>query len=123
MGASAAAGAEPTGREADGLARRLDRPMSVLGLLFVLVVLGQSLAREPWLVTTLTVVGWLLWAVFVAEFALRALRASDQRRFWSRNWWQLVFLAVPFLRFVRALSVLRAARVGGILSAAVRGSR
>lgn len=68
-------------------------------------------------------VGWLLWAVFVAEFALRALRASDQRRFWSRNWWQLVFLAVPFLRFVRALSVLRAARVGGILSAAVRGSR
>ena len=86
-------------------------------------VLPQSLAREPWLVTTLTVVGWLLWAVFVAEFALRALRASDQRRFWSRNWWQLVFLAVPFLRFVRALSVLRAARVGGILSAAVRGSR
>jgi voltage-gated potassium channel len=86
-------------------------------------VLPQSLAREPWLVTTLTVVGWLLWAVFVAEFALRALRASDQRRFWSRNWWQLVFLAVPFLRFVRVLSVLRAARVGGILSAAVRGSR
>ena len=97
--------------------------MSVLGLVFVLVVLGQSLAREPWLVTTLTVVGWLLWAVFVAEFTLRALRAPDQRRFWSRNWWQLVFLAVPFLRFARALSVLRAARVGGILSAAVRGSR
>src|SRR4028119_379129 len=84
-----AAAADPPGREADGLARRLDRPMSVLGLVFVLVVLGQSLAREPWLVTTLTVVGWLLWAVFVAEFALRALRASDQRRFWSRNWWQL----------------------------------
>ena len=123
MGASAAGVVEPTGREADGLARRLDRPMSVLGLVFVLVVLGQSLAREAWLVTVLAVVGWLLWAVFVAEFALRALRASDQRRFWSRNWWQLVFLAVPFLRFVRALSVLRAARVGGILSAAVRGSR
>ena len=42
MGARAAA--EPPGREADGLARRLDRPMSVLGLVFVLVVLGQSLA-------------------------------------------------------------------------------
>ncbi|TFV57274.1 hypothetical protein E4P41_14795 [Geodermatophilus sp. DF01-2] len=123
MGASAAAGPEPTEREAEGLARRLDRPMSVLGLVFVLVVLGQSLAREAWLVTTLTVVGWLLWAVFVAEFAFRAFRARDRRRFWARNWWQLVFLAVPFLRFARALSVLRAARVGGILSAAVRGSR
>ncbi|SNS41500.1 voltage-gated potassium channel [Geodermatophilus pulveris] len=97
--------------------------MSVLGLVFVLVVLGQSLAREAWLVTTLTVAGWVLWAVFVVEFSLRAYRAPDRRRFWARNWWQLVFLAVPFLRFVRALSVLRVARLGGILSAAVRGSR
>lgn len=123
MGARTAARTEPDGREAGGLARRLDRPMSVLGLVFVLVVLAQGLAREAWLVTTLTVVGWVLWAVFVAEFALRAYRAPDRRRFWARNWWQLVFLAVPFLRFVRALSVLRVARVGGILSAAVRGSR
>jgi voltage-gated potassium channel len=109
--------------ETEGLARRLDKPMGVLGLVFVLVVLGQSLAREPWLVTTLTVVGWVAWAIFVAEFAFRALTATDRRRFWARNWWQVIFLAVPFLRFARALTVLRAARVGGVLSAAVRGSR
>ncbi len=109
--------------EREGLARRLDRPMGVLGLVFVLVVLGQSLARDAWLVTTLTVVGWLFWAVFVAEFAFRALRAHDQRRFWARNWWQVVFLVLPFLRFARALTLLRTARVGGVLSAAVRGSR
>jgi voltage-gated potassium channel len=109
--------------EAEGLARRLDKPMGVLGLVFVLVVLGQSLAREPWLVTTLSVLGWLAWAVFVGEFAYRAVSARDRRRFWSRNWWQLIFLALPFLRFARALALLRAARVGGVLSAAVRGSR
>lgn len=109
--------------EAEGLARRLDKPMGVLGLVFVLVVLGQSLARETWLVTTLAVVGWLLWAVFVAEFGYRAVTARDKRRFWSRNWWQLLFLALPFLRFARALTLLRAARVGGVVSAAVRGSR
>lgn len=115
--------------ETEGLARRLDKPMGVLGLVFVLVVLGQSLAREPWLVTTLTVLGWLAWAIFVAEFAYRALTARDKRRFWTRNWWQLIFLAVPFLRFFRALTFLRfarvarVARVGGVLSAAVRGSR
>ena len=113
----------PDSPEREGLARRLDRPMGVLGLVFVLVVLGQSLARDPWLVTTLTVVGWLFWAVFVAEFAFRALRARDQRRFWARNWWQVLFLVLPFLRFARALTLLRAARVGGVLSAAVRGSR
>ena len=109
--------------ETEGLARRLDRPMGVLGLVFVLVVLGQSLAREPWLVTTLAVTGWLCWAVFVAEFVLRAARARDKKVFWRRNWWQVLFLVLPFLRFARALTLLRAARVGGVLSAAVRGSR
>jgi voltage-gated potassium channel len=49
---------EPARPEDEGLTHRLDRPMGVLGLVFVLVVLGQSLAREPWLVTKLTVVGW-----------------------------------------------------------------
>ncbi len=109
--------------EAEGLARRLDRPMGVLGLAFLLVVIGQSLAREEWLVTGLSVAGWVLWAVFVAEFTYRAVTAGDHRRFWTRNWWQVIFLALPFLRFARALTVLRAARVGGVLSATVRGSR
>ncbi len=109
--------------EREGLARRLDRPMGVLGLVFVLVVLGQSLARKSWLVTVLSVVGWLCWGVFVAEFLHRAMRARDRRRFWARNWWQVLFLALPFLRFARALTLLRAARLGGVVSAAVRASR
>ena len=109
--------------QAERLARRLDRPMGALGLVFLLVVLGQSLAEDGRLVTALTISGWLLWLVFVAEFALRAYVAKHQRRFWARNWWQLVFLAVPFLRFARVFSLLRAARVGAVLSAAIRGSR
>ncbi|WP_052090631.1 hypothetical protein [Modestobacter caceresii] len=109
--------------ETEGLATKLDRPMGVLGLVFVLIVLGQALAREPWLVTTLSVLGWICWAVFVSEFVFRAVRAPSQRRFWLRNWWQLIFLALPFLRFARALTLLRTARVGGVLSAAIRGSR
>lgn len=115
--------------DAELLAARLDRPMGVLGLIFVLVVLGQVLAREPWLVTTFTVVGWICWAVFVAEFALRAHIAGWSAQFWRRSWWQVLFLAVPFLRFFRALALFRVARVarvvrlGGVLSAGVRGSR
>lgn len=114
---------------AELVARRLDTPMSLLGLVFLLVVLAQVLAESPGAVRFLTVVGWLLWAVFVAEFALRAWIAKDQRTFWARNWWQVLFLAVPFLRFARALSLLRfaritrAARAGSVLSAAVRSSR
>ena len=115
---------EPRGlSSAESLARRLDKPMGILGVLFLLVVLGQSTATHDGLVAGLSVAGWALWVVFVAELALRAYVAQDQRRFWARNWWQVLFLVLPFLRFVRALSLLRAARVGGVLSSAVRGSR
>lgn len=110
---------------AERLAVRLDRPMGVLGILFLFVVLGQVLASDPVLVTVFSVLGWVFWGIFVAEFVLRAVVARSID-FWRRNWWQVLFLAVPFLRFFRALSVIRVApvaRLGGILTAGVRGSR
>ncbi len=109
--------------EDEGLARRLDKPMGVLGIIFLLVALGQSLAEEAWLVSALTISSWLLWALFVAEFTVRAVTARDRRRFWRKNWWQILFLVLPFLRFARALRGLRAARAVGVVAAAVRGSR
>jgi len=114
---------------AEILSHRLDRPMGLLGILFLFVVLGQVLISEASWSLVFAVVGWIFWAIFVAEFLLRAYIARFQRAFWRRNWWQVVFLLVPFLRFIRALQVVRLARVariaraGGILSAGVRGSR
>jgi voltage-gated potassium channel len=97
--------------------------MGLFGLVFVLVVTGQLVVAMPGWSRVFAVAGWVLWAVFVAELGLRAYIARDQRQFWRGNWWQLVFLAVPFLRFARALRLLRTARIGGVLSATVRGSR
>ena len=116
-------------RRAEAVAARLDKPMGILGVIFLFVVLGQLLVTEPGWTRILAIAGWVLWAVFVAEFVLRAYVAGSSAAFWRRNWWQLVFLLVPFLRFVRVLQslrvlrVARVARVGGILSAGVRGSR
>lgn len=114
---------------AESLARSLDRPMGVLGVLFLFVVLGQQLAEDPGLVAVLNVVGWVFWAVFVGEFLLRAYIARFSQRFWKRNWWQVLFLLLPFLRFLRVLRaarllrLARVSRVGGVLSAGLRGSR
>lgn len=116
-------------RTAEALARRLDKPMGILGVIFLFVVLGQLVATEPAVVSTFAVVGWLFWAVFVAEFLLRAYIAGFGKEFWRKSWWQVVFLLVPFLRFFRALQALRLVRIarlgryGSILSAGVRGSR
>ncbi|MBG6190139.1 voltage-gated potassium channel [Arthrobacter sp. CAN_A212] len=116
-------------RSAEEFARRLDKPMGILGIIFLFIVLGQLLAEDPVLVLVFGVVGWVFWAIFVGEFLLRAYIGSFSRAFWRKNWWQLIFLLVPFLRFFRALQafrlirVARFARFGGILSAGIRGSR
>ncbi|MFC4058984.1 hypothetical protein ACFOWE_11795 [Planomonospora corallina] len=108
---------------AERLIDRLDAPMSVLGLLFLLVVLGQNLASHPVLADVFFAAGWLLWAAFAAEYALRLYVAPARLRFLRRTWWQLIFLLVPFLRFLRLLRLVRLARAGGVLGSAVRGSR
>lgn len=103
---------------------RLTPLMSALGVLFLLVVLSEVLVtpgtRLAW---ALAVVGWLLWAAFAAEFAVRLYVAPDRTAFLRRNWWQLAFLVLPFLRFLRLFHSLRMLRTGRVLSSAVRSSR
>ncbi len=81
-------------RWAQVVATRLDAPMSALGL-------GQTVATSAAVQRSLAVVSWLLWAVFVGEFLLRLWVAPSRARLLRRNWWQVVFLALPVLRLVR----------------------
>ena len=78
----------PTERErwADEVLDRLSPAMTALGVLFLLVVLGESVAREGTSVAVaLTVLGWGLWLVFVVEFVARLVVAPDTGRFLRRN--------------------------------------
>jgi len=106
------------------IADRLDVPITAAGVVFLLLVLAETISDPEGVVGTLfSITSWVLWAFFVGEFLLRLVVAPSTSTFLKRNWWQLFFLAVPALRFVRALRVLRAARVGRVLSSAVRSSR
>ncbi len=109
---------------AERIADRLDVPITAAGVVFLLLVLAETISDPKGHVGTLfSITSWTLWALFVGEFVLRLVVAPSTSSFLKRNWWQLFFLAVPALRFVRALRVLRAARVGRVLSSAVRSSR
>lgn len=111
-------------RLAEVLYERLHPAMAALGLLFLVVVLAQSAAREETaLHRVLLAATWLLWAVFAAEYALRLVIAPSTGTFVRRTWWQLLFLLVPFLTMVRALLVLRVARPTRVALAAFRGGR
>lgn len=109
---------------AERIADRLDVPFTAAGVIFLLLVLAETVSDPSGAVgTVFEVTSWLLWLLFVGEFVLRLVIAPSATRYLRRNWWQVAFLAVPALRFLRALRVLRAARVGRVLSSAVRSSR
>lgn len=109
---------------ADELLDRLTPLMSALSVLFVLVVVGEYLATSGTTLSLgLTVTGWLIWLIFVAEFIARLVVAPKTGQFLKRNWWQVVFLVLPFLRILRLIRTIRILRAGRVLSSAVRSSR
>ncbi len=111
-------------RLADELLDRLTPAMSALGVLFLLVVLGERSARPGSVLgTVMTAVGWMLWLVFVVEFVARMVIAPDTRQFLVRNWWQVIFLVLPFLRVLRLVRSVRVLRTGRVVSSALRSSR
>lgn len=117
-------GRERTDRErlAESIAAWLDVPLTAAGVLLVIVIVadGVTPAGSGWK-TVWLVAGWALWALFAVELFLRLVIAPSTTAFLRRNWWQLVFLAVPFLRFLRAFT--RSARVARAVSTSVRGTR
>lgn len=118
--------ASPSVREAwaDELLDLLTPFMSALSVVFLLVVLGEQFAAPGSAIAHgLTVVGWVLWAAFCAEFVVRLVVAPDRGQFFRRNWWQVLFLVLPFLRFLRLVPAVRLLRTGRVMSSAVRSTR
>ncbi|MCD9624526.1 hypothetical protein [Rhabdothermincola salaria] len=114
----------PSDREllAERIAAELDVPVTVAGILLVLIVVSEGLtpATAEWR-WVFDVASWALWSLFVVEFLARMVVAPSTAAFLRRNWWQVVFLVLPFLRFLRALT--RSARVGRAVATSVRGTR
>ena len=103
---------EPTARErlAALLERRLDIPMSVLALVWAVLVAYELVApasqREE-----LTVVGNLVWGIFLLEFLAKLWVSGKPLRFLRRRWPSVLFLLLPALRMLRIVRALRLVRV------------
>ena len=109
---------------ADELLDRLTPAMSALSVVFVLVVVGESMATDgTGLSLALIIAGWIIWLAFAVEFIARLIVAPDTSSFLKRNWWQALFLILPFLRILRLVRIVRFFRTGRVLSSAIRSSR
>lgn len=90
--------------------------MAWLGVVFALLV-GFELAvsLSPTTSLALSVAGWVIWTLFLAEFVAKLLLAPRRGRFLRRHWLQMLALLVPTLR---VLGFLRLVRLGRALPAA-----
>jgi voltage-gated potassium channel len=116
-------GAPPAGceeREFDDWLRaaseRADPFMAWLGVVFALLVVFEiAVDLEPATSSALQTAGWVIWAVFLAEFLARLWLAPRRGRFLRRHWPTVLGLLVPALR---AFAFLRLLRIGRALPAA-----
>ena len=128
--------ATPDVRERDEQAERwellghlqtlLEPVMVALGLAFLVLLVidfsGITLAQRTWLDWALTTI----WVAFVVDFLLRLVIAPSKSSFFRANWPSAASLALPFLRPLRALQAVRAARslsLVRLLGGANRGMR
>lgn len=103
---------EPTARErlAALVERRLDIPMTVLAVVWAALVAYELVAptsqREE-----LTLVGNVIWGIFVLEFAAKLWISGRPLRFLRRRWPSVLFLLLPVLRVLRVIRALRLVRI------------
>lgn len=89
--------------------RRLDIPMAVLSVIWAALVAYELIApaRQR---DELTLVGNVIWVIFVVEFVAKLVVSGHPVRFLRRRWPSLLFLALPILRVLRVARAIRALR-------------
>lgn len=101
----------------DRAVKRLQLPMTVLALALLPVLLLPvlyDLSADAQ--RALSIASAVLWAAFVAEYVLLLRLAPDRRRHVRTHLPDLVLIALPMLRPLRALRILRVFGVGASLA-------
>lgn len=95
---------------------RLTRlPLALLGLLYLALyawpILDTDLGRLWKDLCNQAAV--LIWVIFGVDFVIRVVATDDRRTFLRRNWLDLVLLALPMFRPLRALRAVTSLRIIG----------
>lgn len=108
------------------ISRALSTPMTVLGFVWlVLLVMDLTRGLSPFL----TRVNYVIWGLFVVQFLVEFLVAPRKLMYLRHNWLTAVALVLPAARVfrtfraLRALRALRGARLVRVVSTANRGMR
>ena len=94
------------------MSERLDPALGLLGIVFALLAafeLADPGLSRPW-ERILTAATLVIWAVFLADFAVKVALAPSATAFLRRHWLAVLMLLVPALRVLRLGALLRLGR-------------
>lgn len=100
--------------------RLLDPLMTVLGLVWLALLIVELMSD---LTPVLTRIVAAIWIIFIADFLLGLLIAPDRLVYLKRNWLNLIALVVPAFRGFRILRALRGLRLVRLVTSLNRGFR
>ncbi|CAM3830820.1 potassium channel family protein [Kibdelosporangium persicum] len=87
--------------------------MAVLAAAFLVAYAWQvlHLSAPAWLHLALEIALWVIWLVFAADYVIRLMLAERKLRFVWRHLFDLLAVALPMVRQLRALRVVTVLRV------------
>ena len=87
--------------------------MAVFAMVFLVAYAWQVLhtGAPAWLHLALEITLWVIWLVFAADYVIRLVLAERKLRFVGRHLFDLLAVALPMVRQLRALRVVTLLRV------------
>jgi voltage-gated potassium channel len=111
-------------RASESLERATELPMLLLALAIVPLVLIPLFFDLPrGLLEALFAFDWLIWAIFALELAARTYLAPRRIDYLRRHWFDVVIVALPFLRPLRIVQSARLIRLLRLARAIAAGAR
>ncbi|MCE5197844.1 MAG: potassium channel family protein [Armatimonadota bacterium] len=91
----------------------IDLPMVILSfVMLVLFIAELTMQLSPDARRTISLIQWIIWVMFVVEYAIEMALADDKIRFVKQNWLITLAIILPVFRVFR---VVRAVRSFGVL--------
>lgn len=110
--------------------RTTEIPMLVLSLLILPVLLAPGLLElSPRVETSLTAMEWAIWSAFVLELSVKTYLSDNRLSYLRNHWFDVLIVALPFLRplrvtrSARALRAFRSMRALALLARVTKTSR
>ncbi len=102
------------------LERATAMPMFMLSLLFIVLLVAESLVAAPQARAWISRGTWAIWAVFALELATKTALAPNRLRYLRSHWLDVLVVLIPALRPLRVLRALNLLRIATLLPATAR---